>query len=88
MKITNVLVNKKDKENSRLKGFADVTIDDSFIVHNIRIIEGDNGLFIAMPSHKDGKGDFRDICHPLNQNTRNVFTEAILEKYEEMKNNE
>ena len=64
-----------------MKGIASVLIDDCFAVHDIRIIEGDNGLFIAMPSRKTSTGSYRDIAHPINPETRTLFEEAILEAY-------
>lgn len=81
MKITSVNVRKIEKEGSRMKGIASVLIDDCFAVHDIRIIEGDNGLFIAMPSRKTSTGSYRDIAHPINPETRALFEEAILEAY-------
>ena len=83
MKITSVNVRKVEKEDSRMKGIASVLIDDCFAVHDIRIIEGDNGLFIAMPSRKTATGGYRDIAHPINQEARQMFTDAILKEYEE-----
>jgi stage V sporulation protein G len=82
MKITSVNVRKIVKEGSRMKGIASVLLDDSFAVHDIRIIEGDNGLFIAMPSRKTATGGYRDIAHPINPEVRAMFEEAILEAYE------
>lgn len=81
MKITSVTVRKIEKENSRMKGIASVLLDDSFAVHDIRIIEGDNGLFIAMPSRKTPTGGYRDIAHPINPDVRKMFEDAILEEY-------
>ena len=81
MKITSVNVRKIEKESSRMKGIASVLIDDSFAVHDIRIIEGDNGLFIAMPSRKTATGGYRDIAHPINPEVRTMFEEAIFEAY-------
>ena len=81
MKITSVNVRKINKESSRMKGIASVLIDDSFAVHDIRIIEGDNGLFIAMPSRKTATGGYRDIAHPINAETRKLFEDAIFEAY-------
>ena len=82
MKITSVNVRKINKESSRMKGIASVLIDDSFAVHDIRIIEGDNGLFIAMPSRKTATGGYRDIAHPINPEVRTMFEEAIFDAYE------
>ncbi len=81
MKITSVNVRKIEKEGSRMKGIASVLIDESFAVHDIRIIEGDNGLFIAMPSRKTATGSYRDIAHPINPEVRSMFEDAILEAY-------
>ncbi len=81
MKITSVNVRKIEKEESRMKGIASVLLDDSFAVHDIRVIEGDNGLFIAMPSRKTSAGGYRDIAHPINPEVRAMFEEAIIEAY-------
>ena len=81
MEITSVNVRKIEKEGSRMKGIASVLLDDSFAVHDIRIIEGDNGLFIAMPSRKTATGGYRDIAHPINPEVRAMFEESILEAY-------
>ena len=86
MKITSVTVKKIDKENSRMKGIASVVIDECFAVHDIRIIEGDNGLFIAMPSRKNADGEYHDIAHPINAETRKLFEDAILEEYNKEEN--
>lgn len=82
MKITSVSVRKIEKDGSRMKGIASVLLDDSFAVHDIRIIEGDNGLFIAMPSRKTATGGYRDIAHPINPEVRSMFEEAILDAYD------
>lgn len=83
MKITSVNVRKIEKEGSRMKGIASVLLDDSFAVHDIRIIEGEKGLFIAMPSKKTPTGDYRDIAHPINPEVRAMFEEEILKAYNE-----
>jgi len=83
MKITSVNVRKIEKESSRMKGIASVLLDDSFAVHDIRIIEGEKGLFIAMPSKKTPSGGYRDVAHPINPEVRSMFEEAILKAYEE-----
>lgn len=83
MEITNVRVRVVEKENSKMRGFASVTIDNQFVVHDIRILEGDNGLFLAMPSKQTGVGEYRDIAHPINQEARQMFTDAILKEYKE-----
>ena len=82
MKITSVNVRKVEKEDSRMRGTASVLIDDCFAIHDIRIIEGDNGLFIAMPSRKTPTGEYRDIAHPINQEVRTMFEKEILDAYE------
>ena len=87
MKITSVNVRKIEKEGSRMKGIASVLLDDSFAVHDIRIIEGDNGLFIAMPSRKTSTGDYRDIAHPINPEVRAMFEDAILDAYDKAEDN-
>ncbi len=80
MKITDVRLKKVDGHN-RLKAIAAVTIDDCFVVHELRVIEGDNGLFIAMPSRKLPDGEFRDIAHPINAETREILEKAIIDAY-------
>lgn len=81
LKITSVNVRKFEKEGSRMKGIATVTLDDCFAVHDIRIIEGDNGLFIAMPSRKTATGLHKDVAHPINAEVRKMFEDSILEAY-------
>lgn len=81
MKITSVNVRITEKEESRMKGNASILLDDCFAIHDIRIIEGDNGLFIAMPSRKTATGGYRDIAHPITQECRKMFEDAILEAY-------
>ena len=88
MKITSVRVHKFNKEGSRMKGIASVVLDESFAVHDIRIIEGDNGLFIAMPSRKLANDKYRDIAHPINPEVRAMFEQAILEEYENTEDSE
>lgn len=83
MEITNVkvrLVEKKD--SSKMRGFVTVTIDNEFAVHDIRILEGDNGLFLAMPSKQTAPGEHRDIAHPISQEARQKFNDAVLKEYE------
>lgn len=88
MKITSVSIRKVEKEDSRMKGIASVLLDDSFAVHDIRIIEGEKGLFIAMPSKKTPTGDYRDIAHPINPEVRSMFEEKIIEEYKKIENKE
>ena len=80
MKITSVNVHKKN-DDSKMKGIASVLIDDCFAIRDIRIIEGKEGLFIAMPSRKNAEGVYHDIAHPINAETRKMFEEAIFEEY-------
>ena len=82
MEITSVKIRKVEKENSRMKGIASVVVDDSIAIHDIRIIEGDNNLFIAMPSRKTPAGEYKDIVHPINQEVRTMFEKEILDAYE------
>lgn len=84
MKITNVDVRKVEKEGSRLRGVANITLDDCLAIHNIRIIEGNRGLFIAMPSKKNEEGNYVDLVHPINSDTRKMFEEEIMTKYNEI----
>lgn len=84
MKITSVNVKKIEKENSRLKGIASIVIDDSMAIHNIRIIKGDEKLFIAMPSYKANEKYF-DYVHPINQETREYLDQTILNEYNNAK---
>ncbi|MFA6801120.1 MAG: septation regulator SpoVG [Acholeplasmataceae bacterium] len=86
MKITDVRV-KIVNSDSRLRGVATITFDESFVVHDIRIIEGENGLFVAMPSKKTPNGTFRDIAHPIHGDMRKLIEDAIANEYkEELKN--
>ena len=71
------------KENSRMRGKASVVLDDCFAIHDIRIIEGNDGLFIAMPSRQKSNGEYRDIAHPINQETRKMFEDEIIKAYNE-----
>ena len=81
MEIKSVTVRKFEKEGNRMKGIATIVIDNAFAIHDIRIIEGDNGLFIAMPSRKTATGEYRDIVHPINPDVRKMFEDAIFEEY-------
>ena len=81
MNITDVRVRKVAKEG-KMKAVVSVTIDDEFVVHDIKVIEGEKGLFIAMPSRKASDGEYRDIAHPINSDTRSRIQQIILDKYE------
>ena len=81
MQITDVRVKKINSQN-RMKAIASITIDEVFVIHDIKVIESDKGLFIAMPSKKTPNGEFKDIAHPINAETREKIQKAILEAYE------
>lgn len=83
MRITDVRI-RKLPENNKLKAIVSVTFDDEIVIHDIKIIEGTESLFIAMPSRKLPNGDFRDIAHPINVEARTKLENAIFEKYNEM----
>ncbi len=83
MNITDVRV-RRISDEGKMKAVVSITFDDEFVVHDIKIIDGQNGLFIAMPSKKMGEGDFRDIAHPLISETRNKIKDAIFAEYEKV----
>ncbi len=83
MKISDVRIRFVKKDDSKLKAVASITIDDCFVVHDIKVIEGADGPFIAMPSRKTNDGEFKDIAHPLNTETREILRNAILTAYAE-----
>ncbi len=87
MQITDVRVKKITKEG-KMKAIVSITIDNAFVVHDIKVIEGDKGLFIAMPSKKSLDGEYRDIAHPINSDTRESIQNIILEKYNEVSDEE
>lgn len=82
MKITDVRIRKIEGQ-TRLRAVASITIDDAFAVHELRIIEGKDGLFVAMPSRAASDGTFRDLAHPINQETRAEIEKIVLDKYNE-----
>lgn len=82
MQITDVRIRRVEKEG-KMKAVVSITIDEEFVVHDIKIIEGEKSLFIAMPSRKAADGEYRDIAHPINSGTRERIQKLILEKYEE-----
>ncbi len=81
MKITDVRIRKVAREG-KMKAVVSITIDEEFVVHDIKVIEGEKGLFIAMPSRKASDGEYRDIAHPINSSTRDFIQSMILDKYE------
>lgn len=83
MQITDVRV-RKIVNVGKMKAVVSITLDNEFVVHDIKVIEGDKGLFIAMPSKKTADGEYRDIAHPINSATRDSIQQMILEKYESM----
>ncbi len=87
MEITDVRVKIFDSEN-RLKAIAAITIDDCFVVHELRVIDGKEGLFVAMPSRKMPNGEFKDVAHPINQETRDYIEGIVIEAYEKLKKEE
>ena len=82
MQITDVRIRKVEKEG-KMKAIVSITLDNEFVIHDIKVIEGEKGLFIAMPSRKATDGEYRDIAHPINSSTREKIQDLILEKYEE-----
>ena len=81
MQITDVRIRKISKEG-KMKAIVSITLDGEFVVHDIKVIEGEKGLFIALPSRRAGDGEYRDIAHPINSQTREMIQNIILERYE------
>lgn len=81
MQITDVRVRRVAKDG-KMKAVVSITLDDEFVVHDIKVIEGEKGLFIAMPSRKAADGEYRDIAHPINSGTRERIQQIILDEYE------
>ena len=88
MKITDVRIRLVTKEDSKLKAVATITIDECFVVHDIKVIEGKEGYFIQMPSKKTPDGEYRDIVHPINTETREKIIEEVLKVYEKAEKEE
>jgi len=84
MEITDVRVRKITKEG-KMRAVVSITLESEFVVHDIKVIEGEKGLFIAMPSKKSADGEYRDIAHPINSSTRDKLQKVILEAYEKAK---
>ena len=82
MNITDVRVRKLLTEG-KMKAIVSVTLDDAFVIHDVKVVDGQNGLFVAMPSRKTPNGEFRDIAHPISQEARDILQQKVLEKYEE-----
>jgi stage V sporulation protein G len=83
MQITDVRVRRIEKEG-KMKAIVSITIDNEFVIHDIKVIEGEKGLFIAMPSRMAADGEYRDIAHPINSGTREMIQNTIIEKYQSM----
>lgn len=83
MEITDVRIRRIEKEG-KMKAVVSVTLDNEFVIHDIKVIEGEKGLFIAMPSRMAADGEYRDIAHPINSNTRELMSDLIIGKYESM----
>lgn len=83
MNVSDVLIRKVDAKG-KLKAYVTITFEDSFVVHNVKIIEGNEGLFIAMPSRKTRNGEYKDIVHPINSEFRQMLQKHILDKYYSM----
>ena len=81
MQVTDVRVRKIEKEG-KMKAIVSITLDNELVIHDIKVIEGEKGLFIAMPSRKAADGEYRDIAHPINSETRDMIQNVILHKYE------
>ncbi len=81
MKITDVRVRMVTKDEAKLKAVASITIDECFVVHDIKVISGKDGLFISMPSRKTPEGEYKDIVHPINTETREQIKDAIMAEY-------
>ena len=82
MRITDVRIRKIAKEG-KMKAVVSITLDDEFVVHDIKVIEGEKGLFIAMPSRKTTTGEYKDIAHPINSQTREQIQDIILKEYQQ-----
>ncbi|AWE05949.1 septation protein spoVG [Lysinibacillus sp. 2017] len=80
MEITDVRL-RRVQTDGRMRAIASITLDDEFVIHDIRVIDGNTGLFVAMPSKRTPDGEFRDIAHPINSNTRNKIQEIVLEAF-------
>ncbi len=83
MKISEIRIRKIEKDDSKLRAVASITIDDCFVVHDIKIIDGTDGPFIAMPSRKTKEGDYKDVAHPINAETRKELSDCIIKAYHE-----
>lgn len=85
MEVTDVRL-RRVQTDGRMRAIASITLDNEFVVHDIRVIDGNEGLFVAMPSKRTPDGEFRDIAHPINSGTRNKLQEAVLTAYQQSEN--
>lgn len=85
MEVTDVRL-RRVQTDGRMKAIASITLDNEFVVHDIRVIDGNDGLFVAMPSKRTPDGEFRDIAHPINSGTRSKLQDAVLTAYEQSEN--
>lgn len=83
MNVTDVRIRKMLSEG-KMKAIVSVTIDDAFVIHDVKVVDGQNGLFVAMPSRKTPAGEFRDIAHPISQQARDIIQSKVLDKYQEV----
>lgn len=83
MKITDIRIRLRSNEESKLKAVATITIDECFVIHDIKVLEGKQGLFVSMPSRKTPEGEYKDVAHPINTPTREEINKLVLAKYEE-----
>ncbi|MFA5880921.1 MAG: septation regulator SpoVG [Eubacteriales bacterium] len=81
MNVTDVRVRKINLDG-KMKAIVSVTLDDAFVIHDVKVVEGQNGLFVAMPSRKTPEGEFRDIAHPITSSAREIIQTAVLEAYQ------
>jgi stage V sporulation protein G len=84
MQITDVRIRLVNKDDNKLKAVASITFDECFVVHDVKVIEGNDGAFIAMPSRKTNDGEYKDIAHPLETSTREIIKTAILDAYSDL----
>lgn len=83
MKITDVRLRKVNNQDTRMKALVSITFEDAFVIHDLRVIEGNNGLFVAMPSKRTPDGEFRDIAHPIHSDMRQHVQEEVMRVYDE-----
>lgn len=84
MNITDIRIRPTEKADSKMKALASITLDGEFVIHDIKIINSEKGLFVAMPSKRDGNGDFKDIAHPIKTSVRQYLQDAVIAKYNEV----